>query len=73
MHLACADVEVVQGLRSPCGVDRRGNLFEFADARLEESGSFVGELLLIGERKSENWNNELQDVRARGLPSNENV
>src|SRR5216683_391779 len=73
MHLAGADMEIFQDTRSLCNVDIGRNFFKLADARHEESGSFLGDLLLVGECKGKKRCYELQDIRARGLLSNENV
>lgn len=73
MHLARADMEIFQDTRGFCDVDIGRNFFKLADARHEESRCFLGDLFLVRECKGKKRCHELQDIRARGLPSNENV
>lgn len=67
MHLSCTDMKVIQYIRSFGSFDSRGNHLELIDPRSQKSDSFFGELLLVGECKSKKWNEDLHDMRARGL------
>lgn len=67
MRPARADMKIIQYIRSFGEVYGRRNHLELIDPRSQDADGLFRELLLVGECKSEKWDENLHYMRAFGL------